>query len=346
LDLFLQDMSEEAPNSIAAVIQQFPVMLAALDNTGIIRVWNKACEMVTGYSDQTIVGNPQALLLLFPERNYREEIIKIWNQQQEFTDSKDQIKVKCANGEEKYISLTIRARNNPILSNLNIWGIGQDITEERQLKEELYNSEIKFKTISKTTNDVIWDRDLVNNKFWWGEGIHKTFGFLSIEVKDNLDWWVDLLHPEDKERVYSKLNEFTNGDEDFWSDEYRIKRKNGTYAIVEDKGIIIRNGEGKAIRMIGGMADQTDKKMHTQDLIIRNMQLADFAFYNSHKIRGPLVRLLSCVDLISIDENPSEDLKLLLYQIKISATEVDQMIKEAGKIIAANRIETRGSNLN
>ncbi len=334
-------MSVEKPISIQTVIQQFPVMLAALDKTGIIRIWNTACELETGYSAETIIGNPKALLLLFPERNYREEIIKIWNQHQDFSQSIDQIKINCADGKQKYISLTIRVRKNPIIADLNIWGVGQDISEEKQLREDLYNSDIKFKTISKATNDVIWDWDLVNETLWWGEGIQKVFGFPATEVKDTIDWWVELLHPDDKQRVYSKLDAFKNGDADFWSDEYRFKRKNGSYAIVEDKGIIIRNEDGRAIRMIGGMVDQTQKKIQEQDLVIRNKQLAEFAFYNSHKIRGPLVRLLSCVELININETADEDLKMLLSQIKISAKEVDNMVKETGKIIASNRVEEK-----
>jgi len=330
-------MSEEKPISLQTVIQQFPVMLAALDKTGVIRIWNTACEIETGYTAETIIGNPEALLLLFPERNYRDEIIKIWNQHQDFSQLIDQIKINCADGKQKFISLTIRVRKNPIIADLNIWGVGQDITEEIKLREELCNSDIKFKTISKATNDVIWDWDLINETLWWGEGIQKVFGFNAIDVKGTIGWWVGQLHPDDQQRVYSRLDAFKKGDTDFWTDEYRFKRKNGSYAIVEDKGIIIRNGEGKAIRMVGGMVDQTQKKIQEQDLVIRNKQLSEFAFFNSHKIRGPLVRLLSCVELISINENADEDLKMLLSQIKISAKEVDNMVKEAGKIIDSNR---------
>jgi len=334
--------SEEIPAvTIQTIIKQFPVMLAALDDSGVIRIWNEACEIETGYIAEKIINNPQALVILFPERNYREEIIRMWNQQHEDSKSFDQIKITCADGNEKYISLTIRIRKNPIVADLHIWGIGQDITEEKKLREDLNNSEIKFKTISKATNDVIWDFDLVNQQLWWGEGIQKVFGFPLVEVEDTLEWWVENLHPDDRERVSLRFNNFIKGEADFWTDEYRFKRKNGTYAIVEDKGIIIRNGEGTGIRAIGGMVDQTQKRIHEQDLVIRNKQLAEFAFYNSHKIRGPLVRLLSCVELISIEDNIDEDLKMMLSQIKISAKEIDNMIKEAGKIIASNRVEEK-----
>jgi PAS domain S-box-containing protein len=327
------------PVKLEVIIKQFPVMLAALDKEGIVRVWNDACEKITGYSSDQVIGKPQALVMFFPERDYRESIIKLWNQTHDFSETHDQIKIRCANGTDKYISLTIRYRNNPIIENLNIWGIGQNITTEKNLKEDLANSELKFKTISKATNDVIWDWDLVNDQLWWGEGIQKVFGFSSVEIDNTIDWWVNLLHPEDKNRVFLKLNDFKNGTVDFWTDEYRFKRKNGTYAIVEDKGIIIRDGAGVPTRMIGGMVDQTDKKVQERDLVIRNKQLSEYAFYNSHKIRGPLVRLLSCVELIKMEDYNDENLKILLTQIKLSAEEVDKMIKEAGKLIASNRLE-------
>ena len=45
-----------------------------------------------------------------------------------------------------------------------------------------------------------------------------------------------------------------------WQDEYRFRRKDGTYALVADRGWMVRDASGKAIRMVGAMQDVTERK--------------------------------------------------------------------------------------
>ena len=51
-----------------------------------------------------------------------------------------------------------------------------------------------------------------------------------------------------------------------WTDEYRYQKQNGAYAHVADKGLIIRDDTGKAIRMVGAMQDITRRKKEEQRL--------------------------------------------------------------------------------
>src|SRR3546814_18127962 len=51
-----------------------------------------------------------------------------------------------------------------------------------------------------------------------------------------------------------------SGAEDYWNDEYRFARSDGTYAQVMDRGFVIRDEDGSAIRMVGSMTDITDRQ--------------------------------------------------------------------------------------
>ncbi|KHD90159.1 hypothetical protein AH06_01270 [candidate division TM6 bacterium Zodletone_IIa] len=59
---------------------------------------------------------------------------------------------------------------------------------------------------------------------------------------------------------------YKNPKESFWEDEYRFKRPNGQYAIIFDRGFIIRDKEGTAIRIIGASRDVTREKEHTNEI--------------------------------------------------------------------------------
>ena len=50
------------------ILQNMPVMVDALDYNGDFVLWNRECEIVTGYTAEEIIGNPNALQLLYPDR--------------------------------------------------------------------------------------------------------------------------------------------------------------------------------------------------------------------------------------------------------------------------------------
>ena len=72
--------------------------------------------------------------------------------------------------------------------------------------------------------------------------------------------WTDRIHPEDLTRVTAGIHHVIEHGGESWTDEYRFRRQDGSYAYVLDRGHVIRDGEGKAVRMIGGMTDLTERK--------------------------------------------------------------------------------------
>lgn len=136
-----------------------------------------------------------------------------------------------------------------IASNL-VNGIVQRLTEE-----ELINSEERFRLATVATNSVIWDWDIKKDIKVWNEAIKYVFGWDNAG-NQNLKalWWEDKLHPEDKKRVIENFNMTINDPiKVFWQEEYRFMRIDGTYTSVVDKGYILRQKDGNAIRAIGAI---------------------------------------------------------------------------------------------
>jgi PAS domain S-box-containing protein len=68
------------------------------------------------------------------------------------------------------------------------------------------------------------------------------------------------MHPDDRVRVVEGKRRAIEGTGSFWSDEFRHRRADGSYAHVADHGFILRDAHGKAVRMIGAMQDVTERK--------------------------------------------------------------------------------------
>jgi len=138
---------------------------------------------------------------------------------------------------------------------IKIVGVFQDITEFIETSE-------KFELLNKISNDVIYEWDILNDLFSWGEGFKRVFGYDFTNIKFKLMDWSKLMHPIDNERHKNEWDLFLNDPKkNQWTKEFRFKRKDNSYAYVEENAILIRNNEGKPIKMIGLLRDTSSKKV-------------------------------------------------------------------------------------
>lgn len=136
----------------------------------------------------------------------------------------------------------------------------RDITEQKRIHRALLEGEKRFKNVARAVTDTIWDWDLVTGTMWRNEGMDLVFGYPPEEIDEGSETWLSRLHPDDRERVAASLRAVLEGSEENWSDEYRFMRRDGSYAFVLDRGFVIRDSDGKALRMVGGMADLSERK--------------------------------------------------------------------------------------
>src|SRR5258705_13002964 len=103
--------------------------------------------------------------------------------------------------------------------------------------------------------EAIWERDLDNDALSWDENLESIFGYARDEVASHLGWWRERVHPDDLARVEQTAADATRGDAPGWSNEYRFRRKDGSWAWVASRCVIERDAEGRARRAVGAMID-------------------------------------------------------------------------------------------
>ena len=143
----------------------------------------------------------------------------------------------------------------------------------RQAEEALRLSQQRFESVALATTDAIWDLNLETKMVWWSAGIQQLFGYPSEEVSPNLDWWLERLHPEDKERVTRELERVVDSGNRTWAGHYRFRRQDGSYASVLDRGYIIHDAAGKPARVVGGISDISERRRAEEALESSRRQL-------------------------------------------------------------------------
>lgn len=187
------------------------------------------------------------------------------------------------------------------------------ILENKISVEAVKASNQSYNMVAQATNDAIWDWDTETNEvIRTGKGLKTLFGYEPEEPLLDIDFWVNRIHPDDLPGVMKKQAAIMNNREElYWEDEYRFLKKNSQFAYVHDKGFIIRDLMGKAIRLIGATRDITERKenealllelnnrlkQRADELAASNIELERFAYIASHDMQEPLRMITSFLQL-------------------------------------------------
>lgn len=147
---------------------------------------------------------------------------------------------------------------------------------EAALKEQ----ELRYQLVAEAANDAIWDWDLTKDEIIWNEGLTVRFGYTPEMVSPRAEWWMERIHPQDKERVTSAIKRCLEIGPDKWRDEYLFLAVDGKYRRVLDRGRIVRDENGKPVRMVGSMVDLTEKRRAEEELEVARERL-DFVLSSS-----------------------------------------------------------------
>ena len=139
-------------------------------------------------------------------------------------------------------------------------GFGVNITAQKKAEAALKISNERFSYASQATSDALWDWNILTDEIFVGETYSALFGHQFKNNTITATECENFIHPDDRKIYTQHFDEALKSNANRWADEYRYLKSNGSYTYVSDKAIIIRDKDGKAIRMIGAMQDITERK--------------------------------------------------------------------------------------
>ena len=176
--------------------------------------------------------------------------------------------------------------------------------ERKRIEQLLEESELRFRILTRATNEAVRDWNIDTDSVWWNRNVQTLFGYNEEDIGPTNTWWGETVHPDDRNHVVTSLQTLVRSGEDFWSGEYRFHRADGSYADVFDRGYILRNHEGRAVRMIGSMMDITKLKREMEltrahDAALESARLkSQFLANMSHEIRTPMNSIVGMTDIL------------------------------------------------
>ncbi len=276
---------------------------------------NPAFIKLFGYTMEDISGVSQWLLLAYPDEPYRGQLWEEWStrvkraiETQSPSEPIESV-VTCKDGSEKNILWGYM----PIGDKNYVYGL--DLTERKLAEEEIQNLNkeleqrviertAQLEAINSTLHDEIsehkksqkklkeyiqrfelaaasdqlgvWEWNVLSNFMIWNDRMFELYGISRDEFPNSVEAWLKGLHPDDSAKAIAESDAALRGEKEF-NTEFRVLHPDGTVKVIKTNAVVIRDTDGKPVRMIGLNRDITELRKMTSELNESNEQLRNLA---------------------------------------------------------------------
>lgn len=145
--------------------------------------------------------------------------------------------------------------------------VGRDIHIQKQSEFALKESEERYALALKGANDGLWDQNLKTGEIYYSERWKSMLGYKDNELENNVGTFQSLLHPEDKERVWSHKSDYIIGKIPRYEVEFRVQHKDGHWVNIYSRGFKVMDPDnGEVLRIVGTHLDVTNLRKTEQAL--------------------------------------------------------------------------------
>ena len=165
-----------------------------------------------------------------------------------------------------------------------------DITARKETEEALRTSQERFLLAVQGSKAGIWDWDIQHDRVYFSPIWKQMLGYQDSEIANSFQEWKDRVHPDDRDPVFSMLDEYVAGRLPEYEIEHRLRHKDNSYRWILSRGTCLRDATGQATRMAGSHVDITGLKGMRESLTRIRQTL--------HQRTTLLVRLSESIDQV------------------------------------------------
>ncbi len=236
---------------------------------------------------------------------------------------------------------------------IGILGISSNISERKEKEEALKLSEQRLQMVMDVTREGLWDFEvpsgnIIHNHQWFA-----IMGYEPGEIDNTIEAFAGIIHPDDKEAVFEKVDAVMQGKTALYFSEHRLLGKQKVIWVQDRGAIIERDEQGNPVHMAGSYIDITDTKEREAKLSqaieeaeSANKSKSTFLANMSHEIRTPLNAIIGFSQLLNRDKSIRGSQKEYVVSINRAGEHLLKLINDILELskIEAGRLEVKPVN--
>ena len=250
----IERSSREDASRYRALYESMRDAFVLVDMAGNLQLFNQPFQDMLGYSGTEL--KEKTFMDLTPECWHASEAQMVEQQVLPFGES--------AVYEKEYIrkdgSIFPVELKAVLLKNANgqaegMWAVVRDISERKRAEAELAERESRYRIAMQAISVVVYDWNIVSDEVCFSERLRRLFGESFPEGAVVRDWWRDHVHPEDYSMLKVAIRSAIKTPSGRYKMAYRMRHKEGHWLHVVDRGFVLCDAAGVAVRMIGSLTD-------------------------------------------------------------------------------------------
>jgi PAS domain S-box-containing protein len=267
-DITEQRRAEQERARLAAIVESSEDAIISKTLEGVITSWNRAAQRIYGYVAEEVVGQPITILVP-PERS--DEIPKVLETVRRGKKVEHYETVRVTKDEvRRNISLTVSPIKDVHGQVVGASTIARDVTERKEAERRLLEAESRYRTLVEQIPAITYVQEPVESDnpkavTYMSPQYEAMLGYPPEKEIIDEEHWLQVLHPEDRERVLAEEVRTDETGEPF-KIEYRMIARDGRVVWVRDEATLVRDEEGRPLYWLGVQYDITERKRAEETL--------------------------------------------------------------------------------
>jgi diguanylate cyclase (GGDEF)-like protein/PAS domain S-box-containing protein len=251
---------EEDHRWLRSVVENSSEIVVVVDPNGTLGYANPAWGRALGYDPRVAIGTMNVLDHVHPDDLRRVEMA--FAEGLKDPGRRPSVEYRFRHKDGRWVWLESVGTN--LLNDPEVGGYvvnSRDVTGRKEAEGRLREAEERYRTLVEHIPAVTYiDRiDEVSSAIYMSPQVEEMLGYTPEEWLKAPEFWIKILHPDDKERILAE-DRRTNETGDPFGVEYRAISKSGHVVWVRDDAVLVRDGEGRPLFWQGILYEITERR--------------------------------------------------------------------------------------